>query len=89
MGADIRLGDWIVRPQRRIIERGDEPVRVKPKSMSVLECLVAANGEPVSRAELFDTVWPGGEVSEDLVVVNRPPRVIPSTRSPLPVRAHR
>jgi TolB-like protein/tetratricopeptide (TPR) repeat protein len=33
--------------------------------MSVLECLVAANGEPVSRNDLFDAVWPRGEVSDD------------------------
>lgn len=33
--------------------------------MSVLLCLAAANGETVSRSELFDTVWPGGEVSDD------------------------
>lgn len=65
MSADIRVGDWIVRPQRRIIERGDESIHVKPKSMSVFECLVAANGAPVSRNDLFDTVWPGGEVSDD------------------------
>jgi len=65
MGADFRLGDSIVRPQRRIIERGDESIHVKPKSMSVFECLVAAGGEPVSRNDLFDMVWPGGEVSDD------------------------
>ena len=65
MGADFRLGNWIVRPQRRIIERGDKSVHIKPKSMSVFECLVAADGAPVSRNELFDTVWPGGEVSDD------------------------
>jgi TolB-like protein len=33
--------------------------------MSVLLCLAAADGAPVSRNELFDTVWPGGEVSDD------------------------
>lgn len=65
MIADFRLGDRIVRPQRRIIERGAESVHVKPKSMSVLACLAAAAGEPVSRNELFDTVWPGAEVSDD------------------------
>jgi len=47
------------------VERDGEPVHVKPKSMSVLECLVAAAGKPVSRNELFDKVWPGGEVSDD------------------------
>ena len=65
MSGDFRLGDWIVRPQRRIIECGDESTHVKPKSMSVFECLAAANGEPVSRNDLFDAVWPGGEVTDD------------------------
>ncbi len=65
MSADFRLGDWIVRPQRRIIERGDKSIHIKPKSMAVFECLVAAEGAPVSRNELFDAVWPGGEVSDD------------------------
>jgi TolB-like protein len=65
MSADFRLGDWIVRPQRRIIERGDKSVHIKPKPMSVLECLVATNGEPVPRNDLFDAVWPGGEVTDD------------------------
>ena len=63
--ADFRLGDCIVRPRRRIIERGDASVHIKPKSMSVLARLVAADGEPVSRNDLFDAVWPGGEVSDD------------------------
>jgi len=65
LSADFRLGVSIVRPQRRIVERGGESFHIKPKSMSVLERLAAADGEPVSRNELFDTVWPGGEVSDD------------------------
>jgi DNA-binding winged helix-turn-helix (wHTH) protein len=65
MGADLRLGDWIVRPQRRVVERGEESNHIKPKSMAVFECLVAASGAPVSRNDLFDTVWPGGVVSDD------------------------
>lgn len=65
MTADFRLGACIVRPQRRIIERGGESIHVKPKAMAVFECLLAAGGEPVSRTELFDKVWPGGEVTDD------------------------
>ena len=65
MGADIRLGDWIVRPQRRVVERGRKSTHIKPKPMAVFECLVAANGAPVSRNDLFDTVWPGGVVTDD------------------------
>ena len=65
MSADFRLGEYIVRPRRRVIERGGESIHIKPKSMSVLECLLAAGGDPVSRNDLFDAVWPGGEVSDD------------------------
>ena len=61
----FRLGEWIVRPQRSIIERGDETVHLKPKSMAVLECLALTAGEVVSRDTLFDTVWPGAVVSDD------------------------
>jgi len=65
MGKDIRLGDWIVRPQRRVVERGRKSTHIKPKPMAVFDCLVAANGAPVSRNDLFDAVWPGGVVSDD------------------------
>ena len=65
MGVDIRLGDWIVRPQRRVVERGATSTHIKPKPMAVLGCLIAANGAPVSRNDLFDSVWPGGVVSDD------------------------
>lgn len=65
ISTDIRLGDCIVRPQRRLIERGDQSVQVTPRAMSVLECLVAAAGAPVSRNDLFEQVWRGAEVSDD------------------------
>ena len=45
--------------------RGGEFIHIKPKSMAVFNCLVAAQGAPVSRNELFDSVWPSGEVSDD------------------------
>ncbi len=59
MNGDYRVGDWIVRPRLRTVERDGESLQVKPKSMSVFECLVAAQGEPVTRNELLDAVWPG------------------------------
>jgi TolB-like protein/DNA-binding winged helix-turn-helix (wHTH) protein len=65
VNKDFRLGVWIVRPQRRIIEHGGTSVHVKPKPMSVLQCLAAAEGTPVSRNELFDNVWPDAEVSDE------------------------
>ena len=66
-GSDFQLGKWIVRPQRGCIESGNDSVRVKPKSMAVLERLALARGDVVSRNELFDTVWPGGAVTDDVL----------------------
>jgi TolB-like protein/DNA-binding winged helix-turn-helix (wHTH) protein/Tfp pilus assembly protein PilF len=59
-----RLGEWTIRPQHANIERGDEVVHLKPKPMAVLECLRRAGGEVVTRDELFESVWPGGVVSD-------------------------
>ena len=63
--TDIRVGDCIVRLERRVIERADESVHVTPRAMSVLACLASAGGATVSRAALFEQVWRGAEVSDD------------------------
>ena len=63
--TDFNLGDWIIRPQRCRIERGNEAIHLKPKSMAVLEYLANAGGSVVSRNELFDTVWSKALVSDD------------------------
>ena len=65
MRTDFRLEDWIIRPRRDCIERGDEIVHIHSKPMAVLECLAAAGGDVVTRNELFDTVWPGVIVTDD------------------------
>ncbi len=65
MRADFRLGDWIIRPRRDCIERGDEVVLVHSRPMAVLEYLATAGGEVVTRDELFDNVWPGVIVTDD------------------------
>lgn len=65
MRADFCLGDWIVRPRRGCIERGEEIVHVHPKPMSVLVCLADASGEVVTRDELYEAVWPGVIVTDD------------------------
>lgn len=65
MRADFCLGNWIVRPRRGCIERGEEVVHIHPKPMAVLECLAGANGEVVTRDELHDQVWPSVIVTDD------------------------
>ena len=56
-----------MRPQFGRIERGEETVHLKPKSMAVLECLAAANGNMVTRNELLDGVWPNMVVTDDVL----------------------
>ena len=64
---EFRLDGWTICPARCRIERGTESRRVKPKSMEVLERLMQARGAVVSRDELFDAVWPGLAVSDDVL----------------------
>ena len=44
--------------------RGDE-VRLTPKAAEVLKALVVHAGSPVSKADLFATVWPDVAVTDD------------------------
>lgn len=62
---DFRLGDWLVRPDLAVIERGAEASHVTPRSMAVLLYLADARGRVVSRNELLDAVWPGMSVTPD------------------------
>lgn len=64
---DFHIGDRLIRPSRAVIEQGSRSVHVKPKSMAVLVCLAAADGGVVTRNAIFDTVWPGCVVSDDVL----------------------
>ena len=61
----FQLGEWLIRPDLLEIQRDHQKIRLKPKSMDVLRRLADARGQVVSRDELFDSVWPGGVVSDD------------------------
>ncbi len=67
METGFRLGHWIVWPQRDLIDGPDETVHIKPKSMAVLECLARAQGDVVSRNDILDAVWPGADVTDDVL----------------------
>ena len=67
MDKSFRLGRWIVRPQRGCIDSPDETIHITPKSMSVLVCLAKARGQVVSRNDILDTVWPGADVTDDVL----------------------
>lgn len=50
--ADVRLD-----PARRVASRGGRRLDLRPKEFGVLECLLAAEGKPVSAEELLERVW--------------------------------
>lgn len=64
MTRDFSLDGRAVRPQRGSIEYDGHVVRVKPKPMAVLLRLAQADGEMVTRKELFEAVWPGAVISD-------------------------
>ena len=53
-----------IRPTSNEILIDGEIVRVKPKTMAVLERLITGRGEVVSRENILNQVWPNMEVSE-------------------------
>ena len=67
--GDFDLGEARVRPRLHRIETGGRVVRIEPKAMRVLLCLVEGDGEVVTREQLLAAAWPETYVSED--VLNR------------------
>jgi DNA-binding response OmpR family regulator len=54
-----RLGfrDLTVDPDRRLADRAGRRLTLSPKEFGVLECLLVAEGRPVSAEELLERVW--------------------------------
>ena len=54
-----RLGyrDLTLDPERRLAVRGGRHLTLSPKELDVLECLLIAEGSPVSAEELLERVW--------------------------------
>jgi len=65
--TDFPVNDWHVSPKLNRVTHDGESVTVKHKSMAVLVFLADANGEVVTRDEIMDAVWPGMEVTDDVL----------------------
>ena len=61
---DFRSGDWVFQPSLHRAVNGDEVVRLEPKLVGVLLCLVHRAGQTVSKDELLSAVWPDTVVEE-------------------------
>jgi DNA-binding response OmpR family regulator len=55
--ADLAYRDLAVNPEKRIATRAGQPLALSPKEFAVLECLLAADGKPISAEELLERVW--------------------------------
>jgi DNA-binding response OmpR family regulator len=55
--ADLAYRDLAVNPEKRVATRAGQPLPLSPKEFAVLECLLAAEGKPVSAEELLERVW--------------------------------
>lgn len=65
MDGEFRVGTWLVQPSLDLISRNGTTIHLEPKVMEVLVCLAQHAGEPVSKEELLQTIWPGTFVSDD------------------------
>ncbi len=67
MDAEFRVGPWLVQPSLNVVAQNDTAVRLEPKVMEVLVCLAHRAGEPVSKEELIQAVWPDTFVTDDVL----------------------
>ncbi|MCH7821962.1 MAG: winged helix-turn-helix domain-containing protein [Proteobacteria bacterium] len=65
--SDFLVNDWHVSPKLNRVSHNGESVTIKHKSMAVFVFLADANGELVTRDEIMDAVWPGMEVTDDVL----------------------
>jgi adenylate cyclase len=65
--APFELNDWLVSPMEGTLSRGEELVRLEPRSMEVLIYLVSRRGEVVTREELERDVWRGAVVGYEAI----------------------
>jgi len=65
--STYRLGAAMVDPAARMITINGESRRLSLKAMSVLEALVEANGDVITRDQLISRVWPDVCVGEEVL----------------------
>ncbi|WP_266156951.1 winged helix-turn-helix domain-containing protein, partial [Dyella silvatica] len=58
-GDYFRLGDWIVKPEQRLLQRGEQSREISARSMDALVHLAEHAGEVVSAEQLLIECWRG------------------------------
>ena len=58
------FGPYVFDPGRAALSHDNEPVPIGRRAASVLQALLEANGEVITKARLLDLAWPGAIVEE-------------------------
>lgn len=76
--AKLKISQWLVMPSLNLLERGEQTIKVEPKTMDLLVCLARRAGRVVSVDELIATVWNGVVVGDGSVylIVSRLRRLL-------------
>ncbi|WP_171103040.1 alpha/beta fold hydrolase [Ruegeria sp. HKCCD7255] len=61
------MRQWVLDRRDGKLSSGQEHSTLSPKATEVLECLIAANGEVLSREDILQSAWQGLHVNPDLV----------------------
>jgi TolB-like protein len=65
--SEFELGDAVISVRKNEIVVDGKTKRIKPKAMAVLEQLVRAAGDVVTKEELLEAIWPNMSVSDTVV----------------------
>ena len=63
-GRAVQIGRFTLYPERHVLQRDGEPVRIGSRALSLLIALVEKRGELVSKEALIARVWPETFVEE-------------------------
>ena len=59
------INGWILDEKCHCLKQGEEIIHLEPKITRFIAYLAARAGEPISREQLLDEVWPGTVVSDE------------------------
>lgn len=63
----FRVGEWLADPARDVLQRGEETIKLEPRTMRVLTYLAERPLQVVSQTELEQSVWAGVVVTPQSV----------------------
>ena len=81
-GQIFQLGEWRFRADLHQVERDDRQIRLEPRVAQLLLCLIENRGQPVSREQLLESVWPDSVVGDEALsnAVNKLRRALEDNR---------